>query len=304
MASQRQCLAAMAGTALSTTARPRPQMASIPQFLVPAMAIGRLQQQQQTRQASQSKKRDKKAKFKAYRVHDKSKLERFSLCDAMRYLRAVEVGRPPLRICYDLAVKLQTNKDGAVLRDRIRLPFPTSSDFRIAVVCKEGSKVAADARQDGAVAVGEETLFAAIKAGDINFNRLLCHIDSVPALMKAGLGPVLGPRGLMPSTKTKTVTNDVRAQMRDIAGTANYRERQGVVRLAIGQLSFTPQMVAENIKALMAQLRADMRAVERNTVKVVDEVVLSTTNGPGFSLDGSFNSTDDKVTPEMLSTVM
>jgi large subunit ribosomal protein L1 len=171
-------------------------------------------------------------------------------------------------------------------------------------VCKEGSKTATDARVDGAVAVGEESLFAAIKAGEINFNRMLCHIDSVPELMKAGLGPILGPRGLMPSAKTKTVTNDVRAQMREIAGTANYRERQGVVRMAVGQLNFTPQMVAENIKVLMAQLRSDMRAVERNTVKVVDEVVLSTTNGPGFSLNGSFSPTDDKVTPAMLSTVM
>lgn len=291
----------MASTALQATTRPRPQVASIPRFLLPAIAVG---QHQQTRQATMVKKREKKTKHKAFRVHDKAKLEQYSLCDAMRYLRAVEVGRPPLSICYDLAVKLQTNKDGAVLRDRIRLPFPTSSDFRIAVVCKEGSKIATDARMDGAVAAGEESLFAAIKAGEINFNRLLCHVDSVPELMKAGLGPILGPRGLMPSTKTKTVTNDVRTQMRDMAGTANYRERSGVVRMAIGQLNFSPQMVGDNIKALMTQLRSDMRAVERNTVKVVDEVVLSTTNGPGFSLSGSFNPTDDKVTPAMLTTVM
>ncbi|CAK7225414.1 hypothetical protein SBRCBS47491_005881 [Sporothrix bragantina] len=308
MASQRQCLVGMASTALQASARPRPQMASIPRFLVPALDQYQHQrpllQLQQKRHAAYNKESKKKARHKAFRVHEKSKLDRFSLCDAMRCLRAIEVGRPPSRILYDLAVKLETNKSGAVLRDHIRLPFPCNSEFRVAVICKEDSKTASEARADGAVAVGEESLFAAIKAGEINFNRLLCHVDSVPALMQAGMGPVLGPRGLMPSLKTKTVTNDVRTQMRELAGTANYRERQGVVRMAIGQLNFTPHMVGENIKAVMAKLKQDIKEMERQTPKKVDEVVLSTTNGPGFSLNGSFASTDEKVTPAHLSSVM
>lgn len=295
---------------------------SIPRFLLPSLLSSTstsspvLAGRQQTRHASnnqnknqsknqsKNKQPEKKAGYKAYRIHDKAKLQRYSLCDAMRYLRAYEVGRPPTRTCYDLAVKLQTNKTGAVLRDRIRLPYPTSSDFRIAVVCKEGSKIATDARMDGAVAVGEETLFAAIKAGDIRFNRLICHIDSVPELMKANLGPILGPKGLMPSAKTKTIASDVRAQMRDIAGTDNYKEHVGVVRMAIGMLHFTPHMMSENIKAFMEQLKAEMRGVQNTTVKVIDEVVLSTTNGPGFSLNGNFNPTDDTVTPAKLSSIM
>lgn len=245
---------------------------------------------------------EKKVAYKAYRIHDKSKLERYSLCDAMRYLRAYEVGRPPMRTCYDLAVKIQTNKTGPVMRDRIRLPYPTSSDFRIAVVCKEGSKIATDARIDGAVAVGEETLFAAIKAGEIRFNRLICHIDSVPELMKANLGAILGPKGLMPSAKTKTIASDVRAQMREIAGTDNYREHVGVVRMGIGMLSYTPQMMSDNIKAFMEQLKSNIRSSSNS--KVIDEVVLSTTNGPGFSLNGNFNPTDNSITPAKLSSIM
>ncbi|KAL1892972.1 hypothetical protein Sste5346_006652 [Sporothrix stenoceras] len=307
MASQRQCLVAMASTAMQATTRPRPHMAlaaasSIPRFLLPSLSMS----VQQTRHASQknNKQPEKKTVYKAYRIRDKAKLQRYSLCDAMRYLRAYEVGRPPLSTCYELAVKIQTNKTGAVLRDRIRLPYPTSSDFRIAVVCKEGSKIATDARIDGAVAVGEESLFAAIKAGEINFNRLVCHIDSVPELMKAGLGPILGPKGLMPSAKTKTIASDVRAVMRDIAGTDNYKEHVGVVRMAIGMLSFSPQMLGDNIKVFMDQLKAEMRSVSHTSAKVIDEVVLSTTNGPGFSLNGNFNPTDESVTVAKLSSVM
>ncbi|EPE02881.1 50s ribosomal protein l1 [Ophiostoma piceae UAMH 11346] len=294
MASQRLCFASLAKATLQAAARPQ-LTTTVPRFLVPAFG--------QTRTAA-TKKEKKKPKHKAFRIYDKSKLDQFSLCDAMRYIRAVEVGRPPLGVTYDIAVKLRTNKDGAVLRDRIRLPYPCNSDFRIAVICKEDSVVATEARADGAVAVGEESLFAAIKAGDINFNRLLCHVDSVGALSKAGLGPVLGPHGLMPSVKTKTITNDIREQMRDMAGTDNYRERGGVVRMAIGQLHFTPEMISDNIKSFMTKIKQDIRAVERTTPKSVDEVVLSSTNGPGFSLSGSFAPTDETLTPAHLTSVM
>ncbi len=221
-----------------------------------------------------------------------------------RYLRAVEVGRPPTNVTYDIALKLQTNKNGAVIRDRIRLPHPFKSDFRIAVICKEDSKTAMEARQDGAVLVGEETVFEAIRSGNINFNRLICHLDSASALMQARLGQILGPRGMMPNLKNKTITSNVRALMQDLAGMDNYRERSGIVRMAVGQLGFTPQMVADNVKALMSQIKDDIRKVEDQTTKLIDEVVLSSTNGPGFSLNGAFNPTDEKITPAHLSTVV
>lgn len=221
-----------------------------------------------------------------------------------RYLRAYEVGRPPTSVKYALALKLKTVKSGPVVRNRIRLPHPVKTDTRIAVICPDDSPLAAEARQLGAVVAGEESLFASIREGNVPFNRLICHTDSEPALKKANLGKILGPKGLMPSIKTKTITANVRGLMRELVGADEYRERGGVLRLAIGQLGFTPEMLGENVKAFMRQVKSDVSSLEEQVDKKIEEVVISSTNGPGFSLNGTFNSTDNKIQPAHLEGPM
>lgn len=161
-----------------------------------------------------------------------------------------------------------------------------------------------EAQQLGAVAVGQETLFESIRQGNIPFNKLICHVDSVDALRKANLGKILGPKGLMPSQKTKTVTDNLKATVQDLIGADEYRERAGVVRLAVGQLGFTPQMLSDNVKSFMTMVKSDINNIDDNHPKALDEVVLSSTNGPGFSLNGLFAPTDETLKPEDLQSVM
>jgi large subunit ribosomal protein L1 len=161
-----------------------------------------------------------------------------------------------------------------------------------------------EAQQLGAVAVGQESLFESIRQGNIPFNKLICHVDSQEALSKSFLGKILGPKGLMPNTKTKTITSDIKATMQELIGADEYRERTGVVRLAVGQLGFTPQMLSDNIKSLMAMLKADINNIDDSYTKALDEIVLSSTNGPGFSLNGVFLSADENLKPEHLQSVM
>lgn len=191
-----------------------------------------------------------------------------------------------------------------MVRNRIRLPHPVKTDTRIAVICPEDSHLATEARNAGAVAAGQESLFDSIREGKIDFNRLICHTDSETALKKANLGKILGPKGLMPSLKTKTITSNVKTLMREMIGADEYRERSGVVRLAVGQLGFSPDMLADNVKAFMRQVKADITALEDQVDKQVEEVVISSTNGPGFSLNGGFNSTDEKIQPVHLQGPM
>lgn len=147
-------------------------------------------------------------------------------------------------------------------------------------------------------------MFTQIREGNIQFNRLICHSDSEAALKKAALGKILGPKGMMPNQKMKTITSNIRNTMRELIGADEYRERNGVVRMAIGQLGFTPQMVADNVKAMMKQVKEDISTMEDQIDKKIEDVVLSTTHGAGFPLDGSFNPTDDKITPDHLQGPM
>lgn len=193
-----------------------------------------------------------------------------------------------------------------MIRNRIRLPYPVKNDTKIAVICKERSDAEAEARRGGAVAFGEESLFAMIKAQPSNlpFNRLICHTDSEPALKKAGLGRLLGPKGLMPSLKTNTITKSVRALMQEMVGAETYRERVGAIRMPIGNIHFTPRQLAENVTALVGAIKEDVIRLEDKVKKDLIEVVLTSTNGPGFSLNGGFSPTDPKIDPAHLSTAM
>lgn len=206
---------------------------------------------------------------------------------------------------YDLAIKLKTPRSGAIIKSRIRLPHPVRSDRRIGVICKEGSAVAIQAKKAGAVAVGEETMFDIIRSGTIAFTSVICDQASADKLAKQkDLGRILGPKGIMPSARQKTITPNVMALLREMAGADNYREKDGVVRIAVAQLGFTPEMVAANVKAFVAKVKADCQDVSSQTSKDLHEVVLSTTHGPGFSLDGGFLPTEQGITPAMLKGPM
>ena len=187
-------------------------------------------------------------------------------------------------------MRLRTQKNGPVIRNRFRLPHPVNTELRICVIAPEGSKAGQDAKKAGAVLVGEQNIFDAIKEGRIEFDRLLCHSDSIQKLNEARLGRILGPKGLMPSTKTGTVVKDVAQAVRDQVGGSEYRERKGVIRMAIGQLGFTPEEMSKNIMAFMENVKKDCNLISEKMSKEIHEVVLSSTNSPGFSLDGSYRS--------------
>ncbi|KAI6897742.1 ribosomal protein L1 [Hortaea werneckii] len=214
----------------------------------------------------------------------------FSLVDAMRYLRAAEVGRSPAASKYEVHLRLRTLKNGPVVRNRLRLPHPVKTDLRICVIAPPDSQAARAAQAEGASLVGEENVFDAVKEGRIDFDRCICHQDSLTKLQKSGVARILGPRGLMPSAKTGTVVKDVRASVREMVGASEYRERMGVVRMSVGQLGFTPEEMQRNIRAFVEGVKRDIAGLSDRISKEIHEVVLSSTNGPGMSLNGEMRS--------------
>ncbi|KAF2276531.1 ribosomal protein L1 [Westerdykella ornata] len=258
---------------------------------------------QSVRCASQksTKSAPKKKKTKnTYTQYDIKHAEQFSLVDAMQYIRAFEVGRSPSSSKYEMHVRLRTLKNGPVVRNQLRLPHPVKTDIKICVICPPDSKAAAEARAGGATLIGEDDVINQIKEGVINFDRCICHPDSLPKVNKAGLGRILGPRGLMPSTKTGTVVSNVAATLKNMVGASEYRERMGVIRMAVGQLGFTPEEMQRNIKTFMEALKKDIGLLSDRITKEIHEVVLSSTNSPGFSLSGEFRG-PNSIHPRELS---
>ncbi|ROT34567.1 ribosomal protein L1p/L10e family protein [Sodiomyces alkalinus F11] len=285
----------------------RPKPALVPRFLVPAVSHAQTQTRGSKNLAKMRelarKEKKKKKLSKEFKSWDPTKYPQFSLCDAMRYLRAYEVGRPPTTIKYELAVRLKTPRNGPVIKGRVRFPHSVkTTDVRVAVICPDNSEIAQQALQAGAVLAGQESLFEAIRNENITFNRLICHTSSEAALNKAGLGRILGPKGLMPNKRMRTITDNVVSAIRDDAGADEYRERSAALRIPVGQLGFTPKMLAANVKTFMTSIKQEIAKLDG--AKEIREVVLSSSHGPGFNLNGLFDPTDDKVTPEDLSHVM
>ena len=159
-----------------------------------------------------------------------------------------------------------------MIKSQIRLPHSVKTDLRIAVICPPGSSAATAARAAGAVLVGEEEVFDVVKSGKYNFDRVLAHPDSVPKMGKAGLGKILGPRGLMPSAKLGTVVTSLGNAVRTMLGASMYRERVAVVNMAIGQLKFTPEQLRDNLSAFVGKIRKDAAELIQDGVPVTKEI--------------------------------
>ena len=130
-----------------------------------------------------------------------------------------------------------------------------------------------------------DDLVAAAKEGDFPYDVVVATPDAMPKV--ASLGPVLGPRGLMPNPKVGTVAEDIAATVRAVKkGQARYRtDKGGVVHCSIGRVSFEIAQLAENLEALMAELARVKPASAKGVY--IKSVVVSSTMGPGIKVDAA-----------------
>jgi len=139
---------------------------------------------------------------------------------------------------------VDTKKSDQMIRGTVVLPHGTGKKVRIAVFCKgEHERMAREAKADY---VGGTELIDKVSAGFLDFD---CAV-ATPEMMKdlSKLGKVLGPRGLMPSPKTGTVTNDITKAIEDVRkGKVEFRvDKQGGMHLAVGKISFTEEQLNDN----------------------------------------------------------
>lgn len=151
---------------------------------------------------------------------------------------------------FDLNV--DTKKSDQMIRGTVVLPHGTGRKIRLAVFCKgEHERLAKDA---GADYVGANDLIDKVSSGFLDFDRCL----ATPEMMKelSRLGKILGPRGLMPSPKTGTVTNDIVKAIEDVKkGKVEFRlDKQAGIHLSIGKFSFSEDKLYDNAISVIEAL--------------------------------------------------
>ncbi|OAG28068.1 50S ribosomal protein L1 [Thermodesulfatator autotrophicus] len=183
----------------------------------------------------------------------------------------------------DVAVVLGVDPRHAdqMVRGSVVLPHGTGKAPRVAVFAK-GDK-AKEAEAAGADYVGAEDLVKKIQDGWLEFDKAVATPDMMPLVGR--IGKILGPRGLMPSAKTGTVTWDVAKAVKDIkSGKIDFKvDRAGVVHAPVGRVSFGPQKILENLAAFFdAIIKAKPSGAKGQYIK---NITISTTMGPGIKID-------------------
>lgn len=210
------------------------------------------------------------------------------VASAVKSLKGLESGLPssikPVKFdqTVEIAMRLGIDPKQAdqIVRGSLVLPHGIGKTQRVLVFCQGDNVGVAEAA--GADFAGGKDLAEKIKAGWMDFDVAIATPDMMGVV--GPLGRVLGPRGLMPSPKAGTVTQDVASAVKEYkAGKVEFRnDSAGIVHCMVGKLSFDEDKLTENVEALLNFVRG----LKPNAAKgmYVRSITLSATQLPGIPI--------------------
>ncbi|HEU0266334.1 MAG TPA: 50S ribosomal protein L1 [Candidatus Saccharimonadaceae bacterium] len=220
---------------------------------------------------------------KAAEKVEKDKL--YSVAEAMKL--ATETSTVKYDASVELHVRLGVDPRQADqnIRTTVSLPNGTGKTVRVAVFAPDDQHAAA--KKAGADVVGAEDFLKQLDKEQLDFDVLIATPAYMPKLGK--YARLLGPKGLMPNPKSGTVATDVAKAVSDAkGGKVEYRvDKQAIVHLSIGKVSFEAAKLSENANAFFQSLKAQKPSSLKGVY--VKTITASTTMGPGIKIENSLN---------------
>ena len=223
-------------------------------------------------------KQSKRAKV----IQEKVESEKlYTLSEAVNLLKEIKATKFDESVDVALRLGVDTRKAEQMVRGTCSMPNGLGKEVRVLVFAK-GEKATA-AQEAGADHVGGEDYAKKIKAGWLEFDRVVATPDMMAIVGR--IGKILGPRGLMPNPKTGTVTFEVESIIKNIkAGQVEFRaDKQGNLHASIGKISFDADKLCENVSVLIDTVKRMKPSSSKGIY--LRNFSLSSTMGPGLRVD-------------------
>ena len=223
------------------------------------------------------------------KIHEKVEPRVYKGLEALDLLKETATAKFVETAEAHISLRLDTKYADQQLRTTVILPKGTGKKIRIGVIA-QGDKVT-ESLAAGADIAGADELIQDILKGIINFDRLIATPDMMPAIAK--LGKILGPRGLMPSPKSGTVTSDVKSAIEEFKkGKLEYRaDKSGIVHLPFGKTNFSLEDLLANLEVVQESIDKNRHSGAKG--RYWKSFYICSTMGPSISID--INSFRDKV---------
>jgi large subunit ribosomal protein L1 len=223
-----------------------------------------------------------KIRSKRYKeaVKDLDSAKIYPLKEAISVLKKVPLLKFDASVDLHFKLNVDPKKSDQMVRGTVILTYGTGKKVRVAVFCRgEHEQFAREAQADY---IGAEDLINKVANGFLDFDCAIATPDMMKELTR--LGKILGPRGLMPSPKTGTVTNDITKAIQDVKkGKVEFRvDKQGGVHLSIGKISFEEDKLYENASQVIRSLTESKPASVKG--KFVESLFISSTMSPGLKI--------------------
>ncbi|OJA15400.1 50S ribosomal protein L1 [Rhizopogon vesiculosus] len=237
--------------------------------------------------AAKARKRAAKARKHIYEN------EKMPLESAIDVIRAVEVAKS--NATYELVIKTAMSRGAIIPKGRIALHRETKPRAEDRILIFAEGRQADEAKSAGAHIVGGLELVDGIISGKHHATTILCSTALIRAITPK-LGRVLGPRGLMPSERRGTVTDDFSGYLRRLSGTAEWKgDKNGVIRMPIGKLHFSTEDVTKNIRQFVTAVKrvtgnqkdteeAKGKSKSVKPVNAITRIMLSSTQAPSIQI--------------------